>query len=208
MKPILAVLAGLVALGVIIAIIAVAWWGTTYNSLVLTQEQVKESCGQVQNVCQRRSDLIPNLVAVVKGYAGHENSTLVEVIKARQQITQINVGDLMKNPEAQKQFMAAQGQLSGALQRLMVVAEAYPNLKANENFRDLQTQLEGTENRITVERMRWQQDTKAYNMLVRGFLTHIVADHNGFTVLPYFEAEKGAATAPKISFEKSSAILP
>ena len=204
MKTILSVFAGIILL----AIIAVAWWGGTYNSLVRAQEKVKESCGQVQNVYQRRADLIPNLVAIVKGYAAHESATLIEVTKARQQVTQLNVGDLAKNAEAQKQFMAAQGQLGSALSRLMVVSEAYPNLKADQGFRDLQTQLEGTENRITVERMRWQQDTASFNVIVRGFLSGIVASHNGFTVLPYFEAEQGANTAPKISFDKPATTQP
>ncbi len=186
-----------------LAFMGLLWWSTTYNGLVKEQEAAKRACGQVQNVYQRRADLIPNLVETVKGYAAHESGTLEAVTRARQQVTQINVGDLLKDPDAQKRYLEAQGTLYNALTRLLAVQEAYPNLKADQNFLSLQAELAGTENRISVERKRWQEATEAYNIEVRGYFSGFVASRSGFAVMPYYEAQAGAETAPKISFKNN-----
>jgi LemA protein len=176
------------------------WYMGTYNSLVSVQEEVNNSWGQVQNQYQRRADLIPNLVATVKGYAGHENQTLVEVTKARQHVTSIRLDGVVTNIALQKQYIEAQQSLSSALTRLLAVKEAYPDLKANQNFLDLQTQLEGTENRIAVERKRNQDVIKRNNQMVRGFFSSFVAQRNGFTVREYYAAQPGADKAPTVTF--------
>lgn len=193
---------GLIAL-VILAVVAVAlfgWVKNTYNSLVAGDEKVQAAWSQVENVYQRRADLIPNLVATVKGYAEHESSTLQAVMEARAKATQITVDASNLSEEQIAQYQAAQGELSRALGRLLAVSEAYPDLKANENFRDLQTQLEGTENRITVERQKFNETAQAFNTAVRTFPVNIVAGLFHFEKKGYFKAAEGAETAPKVEF--------
>lgn len=183
-----------------LALVAVAlvWGFKTYNKLVKMDEGVKASWSQVENVYQRRADLIPNLVATVKGYAEHESGTLEAVTEARGKVGQINVTDLSE--ESIKNFQAAQGQLTSALSRLMAVVENYPDLKANENFKDLQAQLEGTENRIAEARRAFNETAKAYNTKVRSIPANIVAAIAKFDQKGYFTAEEGAQTAPKVQF--------
>ncbi|MEW6055849.1 MAG: LemA family protein [Bdellovibrionota bacterium] len=198
MKRGLGVLIGLVGL---IAIIGL-WFVSAGNTLVRKEEGVKATWAQVENVYQRRLDLIPNLVNTVKGYARHESETLEKVIQARAQAlrTTQNTGPAPTDPKQLESFQRSQEALSSALGRLLVVVEKYPDLKANENFRDLQVQLEGTENRITVERRRFNEVAQDYNSSLRLFPTSIVAGIRGFKPRPYFEAQQGAATAPKVEF--------
>lgn len=193
---------GIVVTAVVIGIGIFLWNASTYTELGQKRQAVESSWGQVQNVYQRRADLIPNLVAVVKGYATHEKDTFVQVTEARQQVTQIQVNpsNLSTNLEAQKQFLGAQQSLGSALSRLLVVKEAYPELKANQNFLELQAQLEGTENRISVERHKNQLAVQDYNNLIVGYFSGWVAKRNGFEKMPYFQAEASAQTAPKVSF--------
>lgn len=171
-----------------------------YNSLVDKQQTVDQSWAEVENQYQRRADLIPNLVATVKGYAAHEENTLTEVTEARSKATSINISAENLNEETLAQFQEAQNQLTGALKSLLAVSEAYPNLKANENFRDLQVQLEGTENRISVARGRYTEAVKDYNTSIKKFPTTIYAGWFGFTPKPQFKAAAGAETAPKVEF--------
>ncbi len=187
---------------IIVAVVGIIafWMMGQYNSMVTEQENVETSWGQVENQYQRRMDLIPNLVAVVKGYATHEKETLEGVINARAKATQITVNAEDLTEEQLQAFQAAQGELSQALGRLMAVAEAYPDLKANENFKDLQTQLEGTENRIAVARNTFNEQARVYNTLIRKFPNNIVASVFGFKKKPYFEADAEAKHAPKIEF--------
>ncbi len=184
-----------------IAIIFIAAIIITYNGLVSKQEQVSKSWGQVQATYQRRVDLIPNLVATVKGYAAHEKSTLLEVTQARSvAYKSLNAG-APQNAEQLKQFMASQGALSQALGKLMVVVERYPDLKASQNFLALQNQLEGTENRITVAREDFNNATQTFNVAIRRFPANIVANMFGnFKETPYFKAQTNAAKAPTVSF--------
>lgn len=174
----------------------------TYNSLVVMDEDVNNAWAQVQNVLQRRMDLIPNLVETVKGYASHERETLEAVIQARANATkmQMNPGDMAKDPDKLKQFMDAQNSLGASLGRLLVVAEQYPNLKANENFIRLQDELAGTENRIAVERRRFNDMVKVYNQRIRVFPTIFIANMLGLRQRPYFEAPVEAQQAPKVDF--------
>lgn len=173
----------------------------TYNSLVKMDEGVKASWAQVENVYQRRADLIPNLVEVVKGYAKHEKDTLQGVVDARSKVGSVTLSkDILNDPKAFKQYQARQGELSSALSRLLMVTENYPQLKANENFLSLQAQLEGTENRIAVERKRFNEASQAYNTKRRMFPGIFIANMYGFAEKPYFEAEKGAKEAPKVQF--------
>ena len=171
-----------------------------YNTLVKLDEQVQSQWAQVQNVYQRRADLIPNLVNTVKGAADFEKETLTQVIEARAKATSVQVDPDKLTPENIQKFQQAQGQLSTALGRLLMVTENYPQLKANQNFLELQAQLEGTENRITVERMKFNQVTQEYNSKVRSFPNNITASLFGFEKKGYFEAEAGAQTAPKVEF--------
>lgn len=173
-----------------------------YNQLVSLDESVKSAWSQVQNQYQRRADLIPNLVATVQGAATFEKETLEGVIEARAKATQIqiNADDVINNPEKFRQFQQAQDGLSSALSRLLVTVEQYPNLKANQNFLDLQTQLEGTENRIGVERRRFNETVQAYNSKLRTFPTVVIAGMMGFQQRPYFEASPDAQQAPKVDF--------
>lgn len=172
----------------------------TYNTMVSKDEAVKSQWGTVESAYQRRMDLIPNLVNTVKGYADFEKTTLTQVIEARAKATQVNIKPDNLNAESMKQFQAAQGELSGALSRLLVTVEQYPNLKANENFLDLQKQLEGTENRIAVERRKFNEMVQDYNSFIRQFPKNIWASLFGFEKKAYFEAEEGAEKAPKVNF--------
>ena len=171
-----------------------------YNNLVRKDEKVNQSWAQVENVYQRRADLIPNLVSTVKGYANFEKETLTQVIEARSKATSVNVNAENLTPEAVSQFENAQGQLTSALSRLMVVVERYPELKANQNFLELQAQLEGTENRIAVERKRFNEDVMDFNNAIRTFPGNVYASLFGFEKKGYFTATEGAETAPKVEF--------
>jgi len=177
----------------------------SYNGLVGLDQAVQAQWGQVENVYQRRADLVPNLVETVKGAANFEKGTLTEVVEARAKATQVTqqVGaDVVNNPQALQKFQEAQQGLSGALSRLLVTVERYPDLKATQNFRDLQAQLEGTENRITVERMRFNDAARAFNTRRNTFPTVLIAGFFGsrFQNKAYFQAEQGAAQAPKVKF--------
>lgn len=191
-KTLLAVVGGLVGFILLVGL----WFVSVGNTLVSLDEGVNEKKSQVANVYQRRMDLIPNLVNTVKGYAKHEASVLEEVTKARASASQVNLTD----EGSVKRFEQAQGQLGSALSRLMVTVEKYPDLKANQNFRDLQSQLEGTENRITIERQRFNEACREFNTYSRKFPQTIVASFRGFKEKEYFEAQTGAATAPKVEF--------
>ncbi len=171
-----------------------------YNQMVELDEQVTSQWSQVENVYQRRADLIPNLVNTVKGYAAHEQETLEGVVEARAKATSVNVDASNLNPQNIQQFTQAQEGLSSALSRLMVVVERYPDLKANQNFRDLQAQLEGTENRIAVERRKFNEVTQKYNAYIRKFPRVIYAGWFGFDKKTYFEAQQGAEKAPEVQF--------
>ncbi|WP_346862780.1 LemA family protein [uncultured Draconibacterium sp.] len=171
-----------------------------YNKMVEMDEQVTASWAQVENVYQRRADLIPNLVNTVKGYAAHEQETLTGVIEARSKATSVNIDPTNMNPQMLQQFNQAQEGLSSALSRLMVVVEKYPDLKANQNFMDLQAQLEGTENRIAVERRKFNETTQGYNAYIRKFPRIIYAGWFGFEKKTYFEAQQGAEKAPEVQF--------
>ncbi len=198
--------AGKIGCGVLIVLALIAvMFGVTiknmYNGFVRDREAVTGAWAQVQNVYQRRFDLIPNLVETVKGYASHERETLQAVTEARAKVggvTQLNANDL--TPENMAKFQQAQAGLSGALQRLMVVVERYPDLKANQNFIRLQDELAGTENRIAVERRRFNELVRQYNQSIQTFPNMIVANLFGFTQKPYFEADQAAQTAPKVEF--------
>jgi len=187
---------------VLIIFIAFSSFSGTYNKMVQLEESVKASWGQVENVYQRRMDLIPNLVETVKGYAAHESDTLSAVTEARSKVGGvINISDeVLKDPAAFQRFQQAQGELSSALQRLMVVSEQYPDLKANQNFLALQDQLEGTENRIAVERMRFNDSAQGYNTYIKQFPRMMIANMSGFDEIPYFQASEGADTAPAVKF--------
>ena len=185
---------------VALAVLLFFWTKGVYNNLVTQDEGVKTAWSQVENQYQRRADLIPNLVNTVKGYAAHEKNTLEGVMNARAKATQITIDPTNLNEETMKQYQAAQGELSNALSRLMVVVERYPELKANENFRELQVQLEGTENRITVERKRFNEVAQGYNTYVRTFPNNILSGIFGFQTKAYFTAEAGAEKAPQVEF--------
>jgi len=176
--------------------------GCGYNRMVSLEENVTASWAQVENVYQRRMDLIPNLVETVKAYAEHEQDTFAAVTEARSQAGGVmNIDEnLLNDPAAFARFQLAQDSLGSALQRLLMVTENYPELKANQNFLALQDQLEGTENRIAVERMRFNEAVRGYNTLIRRFPQVIVARIAGFEAKPYFESASGAETAPKVEF--------
>ena len=185
----------------LVVIAVVALWGITgYNGLVTADEGVKTAWSQVENQYQRRSDLIPNLVNTVTGYAEHESQTLEGVVAARAQATQVTVDPENLTPEALSAYMEAQDAVTSALGRLMMIREAYPDLKANQNFMELQAQLEGTENRIAVERNRFNEVARTYNTTIRRFPKNILASLFGFTAKPYFEANEGADVAPVVEF--------
>lgn len=188
---------------IIVAVIvlgAFIWVKNGYNKMVVSDENVQTAWSQVENVYQRRADLIPNLVATVKGYAAHEAQTLENVVAARAKATQVTVDPADLTPEALAKYNAAQGELSAALGKLLMITESYPDLKANQNFLELQAQLEGTENRITTERMKFNETAKGYNTLIRTFPNNILASVFNFEKKGYFEAQAGAETAPKVEF--------
>jgi len=182
-------------------LLMVLWGSSKYNSLVTKEEGVTAAWSQVENVYQRRADLIPNLVSTVKGYADFEQKTLTQVIEARSKATSVTIDPTNLNEASMQQFQQAQDGLGSALSRLMVVVERYPDLKANQNFLDLQSQLEGTENRITVERRNFNEAAQSYNTQLRRFPTNIFAGMFGFEKKAYFKAETGAEKAPDVSFE-------
>ncbi|MDK2910596.1 MAG: LemA protein [Bacteroidales bacterium] len=171
-----------------------------YNSLVKSEEAVNAQWANVENVYQRRADLIPNLVNTVKGYANFEQKTLTDVIEARAKATSVQINPEKLDEASLQKFQAAQDGLSSALARLMVVVERYPDLKANQNFLELQSQLEGTENRIAVERRKFNEMAQAYNTNIRTFPRNIFASMFGFEKKAYFQAAEGAETAPKVEF--------
>ena len=171
-----------------------------YNSLVTMREQVNRDWSNVENVYQRRADLIPNLVNTVKGYAAHEQETFTNVTEARSKATSVTIDAANMTDEDMKRFQAAQGEVTSALSRLLAVAEAYPDLKANQNFLELQSQLEGTENRIAVERRKFNETATTYNTELKRFPTILYAGMLGFKDRPYFQAEEGSQVAPKVEF--------
>ncbi|MBR4713042.1 MAG: LemA family protein [Paludibacteraceae bacterium] len=187
---------------ILIAVVAVLalWCISAYNSLVQLDEKVTAAWGNVETQYQRRADLIPNLVEVVKGYAKHEQGTLTAVIEARSKATSVTIDPSNITPEELAKYQEAQQGVTGALGKLLAVAEAYPDLKANENFKDLQAQLEGTENRIAESRRTFNEAAKAYNMKLRTFPNNILGGIFGLSTRSYFESEYGANKAPKVQF--------
>lgn len=187
---------------ILIAVIAiVAIWGVSaYNGLVKMDESVNTAWSNVENQYQRRADLIPNLVNTVKGYAAHEKETFEAVVSARSKATQMTIDPENLTPEKLQQYQKAQGEIGAALGRLLAITENYPELKANENFKELQAQLEGTENRISVERRNFNEMARTYNTSIRTFPKSILAGMFGFDKRPYFEAEEGANKAPEVKF--------
>ena len=190
----------IIAIIVIIGFLIYGWFKGSYNSMVALDEGVSAQWAQVENVYQRRADLIPNLVNTVKGYADFEKETLTGVIEARAKATSVNVDASNLTPETFAAFQQAQDGLSSALSRLMVVVERYPELKANQNFLELQSQLEGTENRIAVERMKFNEVTRGYNTYIKSFPKNMLANMFGFLAKPYFKSTPGAEKAPEVQF--------
>jgi len=188
---------------IVIAVVAIFIYSSikgTYNTMVALDENVTSQWAQVENVYQRRADLIPNLVNTVKGYAEHEQETFTQVIEARSKATSTNIDASNLTPENIQAFQQAQGSLSSALSKLMVVVERYPDLKANQNFLELQAQLEGTENRITVERQKFNQAAQQFNTYIKQFPKNIYANMFDFEPKAYFKAEESASEAPKVEF--------
>lgn len=185
----------LVVLGIVLI-----WAVTSYNGLVKADENVSTAWSNVENQYQRRADLIPNLVNTVKGYASHEKETLDAVVAARSRATQMVVDTEDLTPEKLLQFQKAQGEVGAALGRLLAITEAYPELKANQNFLELQAQLEGTENRISVERRNFNDAARRFNTSIRTFPRNLIAGMCGFEKRPYFEAEESAAKTPEVKF--------
>lgn len=183
-----------------VAICAMTLSSCGYNTMVEKEEAVNTAWSNVENQYQRRADLIPNLVNTVKGYAAHESETLSSVVEARAKATQITVSADQLTPEALARYQQAQGEIGSALGRLMRITENYPELKANQNFQELQAQLEGTENRISVERRNFNQATQDYNTYIRKFPQNLIAGMFGFEKKPYFEAEEGNNVAPAVEF--------
>lgn len=193
---------GLVAI-LVIAVVFIClfgWVKSNYNGMVKEEETVKSAWAQVENVYQRRADLIPNLVATVKGYAEHESSTLEAVVAARAKATQVTVDTDNLSEESISKFQSAQGELGNAVSRLLMSVENYPDLKANQNFLELQAQLEGTENRIATERMKYNEAAQAYNVMIRSFPQNLLASMFNFGSKGYFKAAEGSETAPKVEF--------
>ncbi|MBK9292692.1 MAG: LemA family protein [Bacteroidetes bacterium] len=192
----------LITIGVIVVVILLfySFFKNTYNNMVRLGEQVDAQWAQVENVYQRRADLIPNLVNTVKGFAAQEQDVLIGVVEARAKATSVNLSADNLTPENLKAFQEAQAGLSSALARLMVVVEQYPELKSNQNFLELQSQLEGTENRIAVERMKFNDTTREFNTFIKSFPQNLLAGMFGFEAKPYFEAKEGAEEAPKVEF--------
>lgn len=191
-KTLITVIAAVVIIG--------AWAASAYNSMVSEQEKATTALANVQSTYQRRADLIPNLVETVKGYAAHEKETLEGVVNARSKATSITLDPTNMTPEKLKEFQQAQGELGAALGRLIAIQENYPDLKANENFRDLQVQLEGTENRINEARNTYNSAVQNYNVVIRSFPKNIFAGFFGFDKMTKFEAEAGAEKAPQVKF--------
>ena len=193
---------GVTAIIAIIAVVVIigAWAASAYNSMVGVQETATTALSNVQSAYQRRADLIPNLVETVKGYAAHEKQTFEDVVAARAKATSINLDASTLTPEKMKEYQQAQGELGSALGRLIAIQENYPDLKANENFRDLQVQLEGTENRINEARNKYNQAVQQYNVVIRSFPKNIFAGIFGFNKMDKFEAEAGAEKAPQVKF--------
>lgn len=190
---------GLIITIVVIALVAI-WGISSYNGLVSMDENVSNSWANVETQYQRRSDLIPNLVNTVKGYAKHESQTLESVMQARSQATQVKIDPSNCTPQQLAAYQKAQGDVTTALGKLLAITENYPDLKANQNFLELQSQLEGTENRINVARKDFNDTAKKYNTSLRSFPRNIVASMFGFEKRAYFEAEAGAEKAPKVEF--------
>jgi LemA protein len=202
-------LLGCVGVLVLIVLIGGAWFVSTRNNLVGLDETVNQQWAQVESQYQRRADLIPNLVRTVQGAANFEKSTLEAVVNARARVGQVQApaaggpptaSNLPNDPNAMANYAAAQQQLSGALSRLLVVAEAYPDLKSNQNFLELQSQLEGTENRISVERMRYNEQAQVFNTAVRRFPASMIAGMSGFKQKAYFRGTPGSEKAPEVDF--------
>ena len=184
-----------------LVVLGIVLWGTkVYNRMVIMQESVTSQWGNVETTYQRRSDLIPNFVNTVKGAANFEQTTLTQVIEARSKATSVTIDPTKMTAENMQQFQQAQGQVTSALSRLMVVVEQYPQLKATQNFRDLQVELEGTENRISVERRKFNEVALTYNTFIRRFPQSFLAGMYGFQIKPYFEAANGAEKAPEVKF--------
>ena len=191
-----------IKIGIVLVVVFIIYrmFAGTYNNMVMKNEEVVKQWAQVENVYQRRADLIPNLVNTVKGYASHEQETFTKVIEARAKATQVTVDPQNLSASQIQQFQSAQGELSSALGRLMVVIERYPDLKANQNFLELQAQLEGTENRISVERKKFNETTQSYNTYVKKFPQTMLAGMFGFSEKAYFESQAGAEQAPQVEF--------
>lgn len=189
-------------LWIVLGVVAVVllWGVSTYNGLVSKDEKVASAWANVESVYQRRADLIPNLVNTVKGYAAHENQTLMEVTEARAKSTSITIDPSTATPEQMEAWMRAQGEVGSALGRLIAISENYPDLKANQNFLELQKQLEGTENRISTERRKYNEEVRGYNAKIRRFPSNIIAGMFGFDKRVMFEAQEGASVAPVVEF--------
>ena len=188
-------------IGIIAAVVIIGGWAVSaYNGMVGEQEKATTAFANVQSAYQRRADLIPNLVETVKGYAAHEKETLEGVVNARSKATQMTVDPENLTPEKLQEYQKAQGELGAALGRLIAISESYPDLKANENFRDLQVQLEGTENRINEARNKFNAVVQDYNVVIRSFPKNILAGLFGFDKMTKFEAEAGAEKAPEVKF--------
>lgn len=191
----------IIGLVVLVALVGIFSWIGVYNGLNSSNQGAAKAWGDIESTLQRRADLIPNLVAVVQRYAKHEKETLTAVTEARAKVGQINLNAAQGDPAAMKKLVEAQGELSNVLSRLMVVVEKYPDLKADQGFRDLQAQLEGTENRINVARQRYNGAVETYNTRVHGFFGQLVAGIHGFEERPYFKADEGANKVPVVKFD-------
>ena len=190
------------SLWIVLGIVAVVliWGVSAYNGLVTKEERVSSAWANVESVYQRRADLIPNLVNTVKGYATHENQTLMEVTEARAKSTAISIDPSTATPAEMEAWMRAQSEVGSALGRLIAISENYPDLKANQNFLELQKQLEGTENRISTERRKYNEEVRGYNAKIRRFPSNIIAGMCGFERRVMFEAQEGADVAPVVVF--------
>jgi LemA protein len=191
-----------ITIGIVLVVVFIIYrmFAGSYNNMVQYNEEVVKQWAQVENQYQRRADLIPNLVNTVKGYADFEQETLTQVIEARAKATQVTVDPSNLSADQISQYQAAQGELSSALGRLMVVVERYPDLKANQNFLELQAQLEGTENRIAVERKKFNDTTRTYNTYIKSFPQTLLAGMFGFSEKAYFEAREGSDEVPQVQF--------
>ncbi|MDD4922059.1 MAG: LemA family protein [Bacteroidales bacterium] len=191
----------IVGLSILGIVVIVFFWGMgQYNGMITAEENVSKTWANVESQYQRRSDLIPNLVSTVKGYAAHEQNTLNAVVEARAKATQTTIDPTNMTPATMAKYQAAQSEVGSTLNRLLVTVEKYPDLKANQNFLELQAQLEGTENRISVERQRFNEAAQGFNVMIRRFPKNIIAGMFGFEKKVYFEAEAGAAKAPEVKF--------